>query len=413
MSRAERLRTLATGLLWCVALVLGLRMAAYQARVVDQPANGFVAYYTSARLLIEGADPFRFYDRPWFQGQIARFEPTVLEIFSANPPTMSALLLPLSGLGYHEARAVWVAFSFVIAVAATGWLLTALRIGGLWAPAFAGFVFQYHPLVATLDHGQFYALGLALLVVVFEGYRRRRDLAIGVPLGFLLITKTAGLLIWPLLVLGRRWRAMAWGIAVAAAIAIVCWPWIGAAAWERYLRETLELTRNPLLAVTAYQTVFGFFHHLLGRGGDPIGAPVLQLPVLATALSAIASGGLLTVTALTALRSRAFDLLFGAFVLLGLILTPVTGASHFTLALLPIAVLVAEAQHRGSPYALLVIAGALLIAADLPYRSPALADGLLAVFAYPKLYGTLLLWGLTIGTAAESPGSRSGRARPG
>jgi hypothetical protein len=171
----EQRRTLTFWLLWCAAVGLGLRMAGYQASVVDQRANGFVAYYTSARLLTEGEDPARFYDRPWFQRHIERFEPTVLEIFSANPPTMSVLLLPLSALGYHEARAVWVAFSFAVVLATMAWLLAVLPIPGLWAPAFAGFVFVYQPLVATLDHGQFYALGLALLAVVFHGYRKGRE----------------------------------------------------------------------------------------------------------------------------------------------------------------------------------------------------------------------------------------------
>jgi Glycosyltransferase family 87 len=399
MPPIEQRRTLALWLMWCVALVLGLRMASHQARVVDQRANGFVAYYTSARLLTEGEDAVRFYDRPWFQSHIARFEPTVLEIFSANPPTMSVLLVPLSSLGYYEARAVWVAFSFSVVVATMAWLLTTLRVSGLWAPGFAAFVFVYHPLVSTLEHGQFYGVGLALLAVVFHGYRKGSDLAIGVPLGFLLVTKTALLMIWPLLVVKKRWRAMAWGVGVAAATIAASWPWIGAEAWTRYVREAVELTRNPLLAVTAYQTVFGFFHHLFGRGGDSIGAPVIALPALATALSTIVSVALLIVTTIAAQRFRASAVIFAAAVLVGLILTPVTGESHFTLSLLPIAVLVAEAQRRGARYALLVIAGALLIGADLPYRSTRLTDGLLATFAYPKLYGTLLLWALALWTA--------------
>jgi hypothetical protein len=401
MSDAQQRRRLAHGLLWCVAVALGLRMAIHQAQVVDRRANGFVAYYTSSRLLTEGEEAARFYDRPWFQSHVARFEPSVLEIFWANPPTMSVLLLPLSGLDYLRARAVWVGFSFVAVVATTAWLLMALGVSQPWAAALFALVFAFEPLAATLEHGQFYAVGLALLAVVFHGYRRGRDLAIGIPLGFLLITKTAGLLIWPLLAIAQRWRAIAWGAAVAAVTAIVMWPWIGAAAWAAYIQEALDLTRNPLLAVTAYQTVFGFLHHLFGEGGPLIGAPVLAAPALAAALTLMVSGGLLIATALAARRSRASDSVFAAVVLLGLMLTPVTGASHFTLALLPIAVLVAEAPRHKTPYALLVIAGAVLIGADIPYRSPRVMDGMLAVFAYPKLYGALLLWGLAVWTARE------------
>jgi hypothetical protein len=383
-------------LLWGVAVVLGARMAVHQARVVDRPANSFVAYYTSARLVVEGENPVNFYDRERFQRHVARFEPTVSEIFSANPPTMSVLLLPLSGLGYHEARAVWVAFSFLVVIATTVWLLRTLRITGLWVPVFASFVFGFHPLVATLEHGQVYAVVWALLAVVFHGFRKDADVAIGVPLGFLLVTKTAGLLIWPLLLFARRWRALAVAVGVAAVMVAVSWPWIGAAAWARYVREASELTQNPLLAVTAYQTVFGFCHHLFGAGGAAIGEPLIQLPVLATTLNGIITGILVIVTARAAYRSCESDLLFAAVILLGLILTPVTGAAHFTLALLSIAVLVADAPRQGTRYAFLLTAGALLIAADVPYRSPRLANGMLALLAYPKLYGTVLLWGLAV-----------------
>jgi hypothetical protein len=120
----------------------------------------------------------------------------------------------------------------------------------------------------------------------------------------------------------------------------------------------------------------------------------------------LVSAGLLTATVLVAQRSPASDMIFAAFVVLGLILTPVTGASHFTLALLPIAALVANAQRQNAWYALVMIAGALLVAVDLPYRSPRLADGLLALFAYPKLYGALLLWGLALWTVTNASRSR-------
>jgi hypothetical protein len=35
-----------------------------------------------------------------------------------------------------------------------------------------------------------------------------------------------------------------------------------------------------------------------------------------------------------------------------------------------------------------------IIAADLPYKSPRVTRGVWAIFAYPKLYGGIGLWGL-------------------
>jgi hypothetical protein len=46
-------------------------------------------------------------------------------------------------------------------------------------------------------------------------------------------------------------------------------------------------------------------------------------------------------------------------------------------------------------------AAALMIALDLPYRSPIVGSGILALLAYPKLYGALLLWGLCLESTTE------------
>ena len=45
---------------------------------------------------------------------------------------------------------------------------------------------------------------------------------------------------------------------------------------------------------------------------------------------------------------------------------------------------------------LVLLAAFMMIATDLPYRSPRLFDGVWAVLAYPKLYGTILLWGVAM-----------------
>jgi hypothetical protein len=77
--------------------------------------------------------------------------------------------------------------------------------------------------------------------------------------------------------------------------------------------------------------------------------------------------------------------------------SPVSLDYHYVICLLPIAVLLSrlESASRGVQGGLLLFA-ALLIGVDLPYRSPRLADGWLALLAYPKLAGALLLWTLAM-----------------
>jgi uncharacterized membrane protein len=85
-------------------------------------------------------------------------------------------------------------------------------------------------------------------------------------------------------------------------------------------------------------------------------------------------------------------------VIASLALSPFTLDYHYVLALVPLALLAARFHHRSSTTMLVILAVAYaLIAADLPYQSPAVRDGGWALLAYPKLYGAVLLWALAVG----------------
>jgi alpha-1,2-mannosyltransferase len=373
-------------------------------RSAGTPSNGFVAYYTAARLLAEGAGAARFYDDAWFQEHVARFEPGVRDTFWANPPTMGLLLLPLAWAPYPLARTAWILTSFVLLLATAWWLVRACALRGVWAGLFLTAVFFSHPVRENVSHGQVYLLALALLTAAWQGWRTGRWALAGVPLGILLVTKTASLLLWPLLLVQRSWRALVWGVTAAVVVALAALPLTGSEAWTLYTSEAAELTSEPLLAVTAYQTLLGFFRHLFGSGGPVVGEPLASLPTLARVLAWACLSLLFAVSLFAALRGRCRDCAFSAFVLLGLIVSPVSSEAHYAMALLPVALLTSELVARGTPrsgrWALFM--GTLLMTAPLPFRSPRLADGLLALFAYPRLYGALLLLGLALAWSRRS-----------
>ncbi len=141
LSRSERM----TAVLWIAAAMLGVRLAILVSQRVDEPAHGFVSHYAAARLLTEGADVTRFYDDTWFAEQVARFEPTVTDVFGANMPTMSLLMVPLAILDYRAARVVWTAVSLLLLIATSVWLVRSLNIREGWVPGFFCFVFLYQP----------------------------------------------------------------------------------------------------------------------------------------------------------------------------------------------------------------------------------------------------------------------------
>jgi hypothetical protein len=102
-------------------------------------------------------------------------------------------------------------------------------------------------------------------------------------------------------------------------------------------------------------------------------------------------------------RRAPLRLAFGAMTMAGIVSVPFAEQHHYTLAVLPLFV-VAGAWSKGQGRAagwLLGLAAA-LIGLPLPYEAPALSQGALALLAYPRLYGGLLLWGLCMWWAARS-----------
>lgn len=387
--------------LWTIAATLGLRMIIWLAGAVQNPSHSFVSHYAASRLVLEGADVARFYDDSWFMTQVERFEPTVIDIYHANLPTTSLILLPLAPLEYDAARALWTFFNVLVLVVGVLWALKMSGVRRDWAAGLLCLVFLFQPVHANLFHGTMYAMALAFLILAWWAYRSCRDPTTGVSLGLLFAAKTTALMYWPLFLVQRRWKALAWGAGTVSAIAVVSLPVLGSEAWLVYFDRASRLPSNPSLAVTAYQTVPGWVRHLLVHDAQWNPEPLAHLPAVSMVVSWFAALGMLGVSLMVALR-RQSDLVFGSFTVLSLMLSPVSADSHYTMALLPIVILTSHVQDRiRSPEGLLLIAAALLIAADLPYGSAKVTSGVWALFAYPKLYGAFVLWALSLWLATR------------
>ena len=168
----------------------------------------------------------------------------------------------------------------------------------------------------------------------------------------------------------------------------------------------------PSLAVTAYQSQLGFFHHLLIFDPQWNPHPWLNVPWLGFWLPALAMLAMLVASARAARRADAPDLVLALFVMASILLSPVALDYHYVLALLPVAILLAHLPSWGSLDSLIAGLGWLTAVAaiglNLPYQSAAIQGGAWALLAYPKLYGAILLWILAM--TGSSPG-RIGDAR--
>lgn len=389
-----------------LSLTLLLRVA-YSA--ATQQTHGFSAYYTAARMLREGQTVARIYDDAWFRSQTVRLGfAGADDIYNLNPPTTTLLLWPVAGLDPRAARVAWTGFNLLVVIlAAVG--LAALNRGGPPGIVLALVaVATYQPLLEEIRLGQAYALLLLLDVALLWAYLRGRDVLAGVALGSMLIFKTGGLLMPLLFVCRRRWSALVWTVVTALAIVVLSLPWLGIDAWTTYLSLLTRIGGNPELAATAYQDLPGLWLHLLRRDAAWNPAPLLDAPAVAGALA------ILTALALGWVTFRAVwtddsdprsspALAFAAWAALELILSPVSEDYHYSLLLVPSAIILAYWRDRQRDWTTLAIlaVGIALVGAPLPYERPALAAGALALLAYPKLYGALLIWALAVRSLAR------------
>ena len=394
--------------IWLIAAFLAIHLARFVNDGFQRPVHGFVSHYTASKLVAQGEEAARFYDDDWFKAHVVEYEPTVADPYGANLPTMSLLMLPLTVFDYQRARVVWTGVSLVLLVVTLVILMWQLHLTAHWMAVYCCYVLLYQPLYENLLHGQMYVLALALLTVSWCGFRSAKGWPTGGALGTLLATKTAALMVWPLLLMHRRWQALTWGGGTILAVVGLSLPWLGVNAWTAYWEVAVRLPSEAFLSVTAYQTQLSFFRHLFIYDEQWNPSPLFNSPLAGMMLPWIGAAILLGVSAAVAFIRRNPDLLFAAFVLLSLVLSPVSLDYHYVIALIPIALLLSHWQHRMVSWeGLALITGAILIAADFPYRSASLADAAWAFFAYPKLYGALLLWGLALVSCVQSSGPES------
>jgi hypothetical protein len=250
----------------------------------------------------------------------------------------------------------------------------------------------YLPIIENLHRGQGYALLFFLLCLVVRALVRadgRRAWLAGVPLGLTLVLKSAGLWLWPLLLATPRRRVLLGAAAAALATVALFTPFVGWDIWPLYLADGFRfLAEEPTNHSPAHQTVASLAGYLLPT-----------LPALAKLLAVFVVGGVLVASvrlqrlASAAPSERALTLgLFTSFIVPA---APIGEGYHYLL-LLPALVIAWwwAAQRRARPRAWLALAicTALVCIPQRIYGAPALAEGGLALLAYPRVYGALGLW---------------------
>jgi len=324
------------------------------------------------------------------------------DILSPTPPTMFVFMLPFEWLPPALSRAVWLSLDLLAPALAVWLTLKAVHLPSLpLAGVCASLLFLSMPLWENNARGQVLHWQMLLGALALYALARGRDAWAGASLGVVFLLKLAGWPVWGVLALRARWRALVWLAATAAVVMLLSLPWIKLETWLFYLLGVLpRWLQAPVAAVPAYQTVGGFWQHLLRFDPSSNPAPVADRPRLAAGLSLLSTLALLGLT-LIGLRRAPLLLTVSAGLVLTVVLAPIAEQYHYLTAAPGLIVAGVEWHRHGHrvPLGLLLVLAGVLMFWPLPYKDPRLAAGWLAVLAYPRLWGGLLLWGGLYGLA--------------
>ncbi len=397
-----------TLLAWLAVLVAAGWFVRPLPAAATRASIGFSTLYTAGRLMLEGSSLSQAYDDAWFGVQVRRFAPSVPEIYRPNPPAAALLGITVAWMDYRGARIAWTLASLAALAAITLWMVRHLDAAGLAVPGCVLFVLLFQPIRACLWFGQAYILLLFLLILGFEGLRSERPPQAGVSLGAILGFKLTVPLIALVLLKRRHWKTMAWMSATVIAVCLVSLVWPGTEcwrAWLSYLSRPAAVAGWRAEAVTAYQTIPGFFAHLTRFDARWNPSPSFDAPRLGRVLSVTATVLLVAASTVRTARSTDPALPIAMLTLTSLVVSPWTLDYHYPLTLLPIVIVMGVLWDRAAGFPLwsVLALGALLLSVPQRwYGAPALQSGARALLAYPKLYGALVIWGLAFALSSES-----------
>jgi hypothetical protein len=348
----------------------------------------FGNYLAPARLVAEGRDASRLYERATVQAAAERIGLGRMVSFVPHPPPNALLLVPLSGLSPVAAKTAWTLLLAAAHVAAFLALRGALAIDG-WLLALV-FLLPTAALRNALAYGQPYPILVLCVCLALRGAARGRGVALGAWLAPLLALKLYGGPFALRFLAERRWRSLGAMLVASAALAAISLLALGTPVHVAYLREVLPRAlvgevQDPYS--TTWGSVSSLAWRLLRGEPDLNPSPIADLPWL----GAFLAGGLPALGVLAgalargeSAASRADATLGPSLVLLALLAaSPLTATYHFLLLVPPVAVLLARAG--GWVEQALLLGGLAFATSAAPHYFARFAEGAWVPLAYPRL----------------------------
>jgi hypothetical protein len=353
-SSAQRGLMSCTPLLWALlAAVVSLFLVRTVIPASNLLTSGFLACYVGGQMVKNGEPGDHLYDEKLF---LERSEQVsggqARDVYSPDPPPLAVACAPLAYLQPTNARHVWIWLNVLFLGLAIALITTQFsRPPQLSTITLLTALFTLAaPVRDQFFLGQLYALLLLLHVLGWRAYTRHRDTVAGTALGLAMVLKVSGWPIGLLMIAQRRWTAVGWGLIAALAVAIVTLPWVGVDAWRaEFLLGIPKVLGSAAATLTAYQDTTGFWQHWFRYDAQLNPNPLIDAPWLATTLT-IATGAIACIALVV--RKCPTYAKFGASVALIELLSPAAEQYHYTVLLLPLAILWRDAWLHRSKFAL-------------------------------------------------------------
>jgi Glycosyltransferase family 87 len=308
----------------------------------------FPNYYTAAVLMSKGLPVREYYDWTWFQRQM-NFAGIERQLGGYQPQTpLTALpLVGLANLSVQTAKRIWLALNFFF-LGGTVWMLariTGFRVEHMILLAFLGFGSLY----SNFLYGQYYVFLLFLLTAAFYCLDRGKAGASGFVSGVAFGLKLYGGPLLLYFLIRRNWRAAAgFGVAVVCGVAVA----VAMFGWQDFHYYVSQILPRALEGeiIDPYNSGNGTFATLLRRTfvlePELNPQPLWNAPVAFFFLRPFVSALILIVTLLGLAGKGAGNERrdFAWFLIAILLLSANTASYTFILMLLPVGLLLAEAE---------------------------------------------------------------------
>jgi Glycosyltransferase family 87/WD40-like Beta Propeller Repeat len=368
----------------------------------------FPNYYLAAQLTRDGVDPSRAYEWIWLQREKDHraVDQRVVGLVPITPFSTLAIW-PLTGMPPLAAKHAWLIFNLLL-LFPIAWLMRAvsglslLQIGCLFGLCF--------PLHRNLLYGQYYIVLLGILTAACWAAQRHRNYLAGSLVALGVAVKIFPVILTLHFVRKKNWAAV-FACVLTGILCVLASVWVfGWSLHRTYLLQVLPWTvrgegLDPYnLASSSLSTLL---HRLLIFEPQLNAHPALHAPWLFAILHptlqlALLAPALLWIDTRVSSPAR-ISLEWSALLLATLTLTPLPASYHFTVLILPVAVLCSQLIQE-ERRALLVVVIGLYLAVGYPGWNTAPVDGWGSLLHVKRLYALMLL------TAVALYLMKSGRA---